>query len=71
MQWCEDMDMEPVLTVWDGKSYGGIIPAGEMQPYLVDILNELEVSTALHHPNNLHRNVEHTLSMLITADSTC
>jgi alpha-N-arabinofuranosidase len=45
MQWCEDMDMEPVLTVWDGKSYGGIIRAGEMQPYLDDILDELEVST--------------------------
>ncbi|KAL3485735.1 alpha-N-arabinofuranosidase A [Aspergillus germanicus] len=42
MQWCEDMDMEPVLTVWDGKSYGGIIPADDIQPYLVDILNELE-----------------------------
>ncbi|KAL2852547.1 alpha-N-arabinofuranosidase A [Aspergillus pseudodeflectus] len=42
MQWCEDMDMEAVLTVWDGKSYGGIIRPGEMQPYLDDILDELE-----------------------------
>ncbi|KAJ0414832.1 glycoside hydrolase superfamily [Aspergillus carlsbadensis] len=42
MQWCEDMAMEPVLTVWDGKSYGGIVSAEEMDPYLDDILNELE-----------------------------
>jgi alpha-N-arabinofuranosidase len=69
MQWCEDMDMEPVLTVWDGKSYGGIIPAGEMQPYLVDILNELEVSISTQ--TVLHRQIEHSLSVLIIADSTC
>jgi hypothetical protein len=62
------MDMEAVLTVWDGKSYGGIIPAGEMQPYLVDILNELQVS--ISYQNNLHRQIEHTLPVLITADST-
>jgi len=31
--------------VWDGKSYGGIIRAGELEPYLDDILNELEVLT--------------------------
>ncbi|KAL4901135.1 Arabinosidase A [Aspergillus multicolor] len=40
--WCEDMNMVPVLSVWDGKSYGGIVSGDDMQPYLVDILNELE-----------------------------
>ncbi|KAL4809877.1 glycoside hydrolase superfamily [Aspergillus unguis] len=40
--WCEDMGMAPVLAVWDGKSYGGIVPGDAMQPYLDDILNELE-----------------------------
>ncbi|KAL3466117.1 alpha-N-arabinofuranosidase A [Aspergillus heterothallicus] len=40
--WCEDMEMEPILTVWDGKSYGGIIAGDDIQPYLDDILHELE-----------------------------
>ncbi|KAL2867342.1 alpha-L-arabinofuranosidase A [Aspergillus lucknowensis] len=40
--WCQDMDMVPVLTVWDGKSYGGIVSGDDMHPYIDDILNELE-----------------------------
>ncbi|KAE8153093.1 glycoside hydrolase superfamily, partial [Aspergillus avenaceus] len=40
--WCEDMDMVPVLAVWDGKSYGEIVSGPELQPYLEDISNELE-----------------------------
>ncbi|PWY87393.1 alpha-L-arabinofuranosidase [Aspergillus heteromorphus CBS 117.55] len=40
--WCEDMNMEPVLAVWDGKSYGGILSGTDLQPYVDDILNELE-----------------------------
>ncbi|KAL4814667.1 Arabinosidase A [Aspergillus spinulosporus] len=40
--WCEDMDMVPVLSVWDGKSYGGIVSGEELQPYLDDIKDELE-----------------------------
>ncbi|KAL4748188.1 Arabinosidase A [Aspergillus terricola var. indicus] len=40
--WCEDMDMVPLLSVWDGKSYGGIVSGEELQPYLADIKNELE-----------------------------
>ncbi|KAL4939592.1 hypothetical protein BDV06DRAFT_214159 [Aspergillus oleicola] len=42
LYWCEDMDMEPVLSVWDGKSYGGIVPGDQMQPYLNDLLDMLE-----------------------------
>ncbi|KAL4962922.1 alpha-L-arabinofuranosidase A [Aspergillus stella-maris] len=42
LYWCEDMDMEPVLSIWDGKSYGGIVPGDQMQPYLDDTLNLLE-----------------------------
>ncbi|KAL4869846.1 hypothetical protein BDV12DRAFT_208176 [Aspergillus spectabilis] len=40
--WCEDMHMVPVLTVWDGKSYGGILSGSDMHPYLDDIMDELE-----------------------------
>ncbi|PLB53547.1 alpha-N-arabinofuranosidase A [Aspergillus steynii IBT 23096] len=40
--WCEDMGMEPVLAVWDGKSYGGILVGSDLQPYVDDIMNELE-----------------------------
>jgi alpha-N-arabinofuranosidase len=38
------MDMVPVLSVWDGKSYGGIVSGEELQPYLDDIKDELEVT---------------------------
>ncbi|KAH8424455.1 uncharacterized protein LDX57_002206 [Aspergillus melleus] len=44
--WCEDMGMEPVLAVWDGKSYGGILVGSDLQPYVDDIMNELEVGVA-------------------------
>ncbi|KAL4995142.1 glycoside hydrolase superfamily [Aspergillus recurvatus] len=40
--WCEDMHMVPLLSVWDGKSYGGIVSGEDLQPYLEDIRNELE-----------------------------
>ncbi|KAL4895282.1 glycoside hydrolase superfamily [Aspergillus ambiguus] len=40
--WCEDMGMAPVLAVWDGKSYGGILSGSDLQPYVEDIMNELE-----------------------------
>ncbi|KAL3482159.1 glycoside hydrolase superfamily [Aspergillus californicus] len=42
LTWCEDMDMTPVLTVWDGKSFGGIISGPDLHPYIDDIMNELE-----------------------------
>ncbi|KKK14377.1 hypothetical protein ARAM_000093 [Aspergillus rambellii] len=40
--WCEDLGMVPVLAVWAGKSYGGILSGDDLQPYVTDILNELE-----------------------------
>lgn len=43
MWWCEDMNMTPVLAVWDGKSYGDILSGPDLEPYVDDILNELEV----------------------------
>lgn len=44
LYWCEDMGMEPVLAVWAGLSLGGgIISGSALDPYIDDILNELEV----------------------------
>ncbi|KAJ5692309.1 glycoside hydrolase [Penicillium macrosclerotiorum] len=41
--WCEDMGMEPLLAVWDGLSLGGgIVTGSDLDPYVDDILNELE-----------------------------
>lgn len=43
MQWCIDMDMEPLLAVWSGLSLGGgVVQGSALQPYIADILNELE-----------------------------
>lgn len=45
MQWCEDMDMTPILAVWSGHDLsGGSITGDSLDPYVDDILNELEVS---------------------------
>lgn len=43
MWWSEDMNMTPVLAVWDGKSYGDILSGPDLEPFVDDILNELEV----------------------------
>ncbi|KAL2825044.1 glycoside hydrolase superfamily [Aspergillus cavernicola] len=40
--WCEDMQMIPVLSIWDGKSYGKIVSGDDLHPFLTDIMNELE-----------------------------
>jgi alpha-N-arabinofuranosidase len=46
LYWCEDMGMTPVLAVWSGLTLGGeIISGSSLDPYVEDILNELEVST--------------------------
>ncbi|RAH78090.1 glycoside hydrolase [Aspergillus japonicus CBS 114.51] len=43
LYWCEDMGMEPVLAIWAGLSLGGgIISGSALDPYIDDILNELE-----------------------------
>lgn len=43
MWWCEDMNMAPLLAVWAGKSYGDILSGPELEPFVEDIMNELEV----------------------------
>lgn len=49
--WCEDMDLEPVLGVWAGFSLGGgggtPLTGDALQPYIDDVLNELEVCCRL------------------------
>lgn len=45
MQWCEDMDMTAILAVWAGHDLsGGSITGDSLDPYVDEILNELEVS---------------------------
>ncbi|KXG53792.1 Glycoside hydrolase, superfamily [Penicillium griseofulvum] len=40
--WCEDMNMAPLLTVWSGKSYGDILSGPDLEPFVDDIMNEME-----------------------------
>ncbi|CAG7918492.1 unnamed protein product [Penicillium olsonii] len=44
--WCEDMNLSPILGVWDGFSLesGGSTPitGDALKPYVEDVLNELE-----------------------------
>ncbi|KAJ5565088.1 Glycoside hydrolase superfamily [Penicillium frequentans] len=40
--WCEDMNMTPLLALWSGKSYGGIVSGSDLHPFVDDIKNELE-----------------------------
>ncbi|KAJ6106951.1 hypothetical protein N7512_010468 [Penicillium capsulatum] len=42
MWWCEDMNMTALLGVWAGKSYGDILSGKDLEPYVDDIMNELE-----------------------------
>jgi len=44
-QWCEDLDMEPVLGVFAGYCLGngGVVPAGpKLEPYVQEALEEIE-----------------------------
>lgn len=49
LYWCEDMSLTPVLGVWAGYALdsGGSTPitGNALQPYIDDVLNELEVIT--------------------------
>ncbi|OQD82682.1 hypothetical protein PENANT_c020G11509 [Penicillium antarcticum] len=40
--WCEDMNMAPLLSLWAGKSYGDIISGPDLEPFVDDIMNEME-----------------------------
>ncbi|PGH34989.1 alpha-N-arabinofuranosidase [[Emmonsia] crescens] len=46
LYWCEDMKLTPLLTVWDGLSLGqgpgDIITGDALDPYVEDVLNEIE-----------------------------
>lgn len=45
MQWCLDMNMEPVLGVWAGLSLGDggtVVSGADLDPYVADVLAELE-----------------------------
>ncbi|OAX84665.1 hypothetical protein ACJ72_00957 [Emergomyces africanus] len=46
LYWCEDMNLTPLLTVWDGLSLGqgpgDIITGDALDPYVEDVLNEIE-----------------------------
>lgn len=37
------MNMAPLLAVWAGKSYGDILSGPDLEPFVEDIMNELEV----------------------------
>lgn len=42
-EWCEDMNLEPILGIYAGYSLGGEeISKDELQPYIDEVLNELE-----------------------------
>lgn len=43
------MDLEPILAVWDGLYLDGdILTEADLQPYVDDVLNELEFLTVIH-----------------------
>jgi alpha-N-arabinofuranosidase len=43
------MDLEPILAVWDGLYLdGNILTEADLQPYVDDVLNELEFLTVFH-----------------------
>ncbi|MFO1489253.1 MAG: alpha-L-arabinofuranosidase C-terminal domain-containing protein [Verrucomicrobiota bacterium] len=47
-EWCEDLDMEPVLAVFAGYALGrgGVVPAGPgLEPYVQEALEEIEYLT--------------------------
>jgi alpha-N-arabinofuranosidase len=43
LQWCEDMSLAPILTIWSGLTLSSEIISGTaLDPYIDDALNELE-----------------------------
>ncbi|KAH8593964.1 glycoside hydrolase superfamily [Bisporella sp. PMI_857] len=51
LQWCDDLEIEPILAVWAGLYLNGyvsppdIIPEDQLGPYVQDTLDELEFIT--------------------------
>ena len=55
MFWCEDMNLTPMLVLWSGKSYGGIVSGPDLHPYLDEIMNELEVCNEINEINEIKK----------------
>ncbi|KAJ5125069.1 uncharacterized protein N7515_008894 [Penicillium bovifimosum] len=50
MEWCDDLNMEPILAVWSGLSLSGeVVPEEELDFYVQDALNEIEFLTGSVH----------------------
>jgi alpha-N-arabinofuranosidase len=47
LEWCEDLNMQPVLAVYAGYSLKGehVNPGADLQPYIQDALDEIEYVT--------------------------
>ncbi|CAG7927753.1 unnamed protein product [Penicillium olsonii] len=46
MEWCDDLNMEPILGVWAGLALNGdVVPESELDFYVQDALNEIEFLT--------------------------
>ncbi|KAL0941459.1 alpha-L-arabinofuranosidase [Colletotrichum truncatum] len=46
LQWCDDLDMEPVLVAWSGLNFvDGPLSASDLAVYVQDTLNQLEFIT--------------------------
>jgi alpha-N-arabinofuranosidase len=47
LEWCEDLNMQPVLAVYAGYSLGGehVAPGADLKPYVQDALDEIEYVT--------------------------
>jgi alpha-L-arabinofuranosidase len=47
LEWCEDLDMNPVLAVYAGYSLRGehVNPGADLEPYVQDALDEIEYVT--------------------------
>ncbi|KAL2126830.1 hypothetical protein VTI74DRAFT_171 [Chaetomium olivicolor] len=46
MQWCEDLNLEPIVAVWDGLALDGtFIAEADLKPYVQSALDELEFLT--------------------------
>ncbi|KAJ7484528.1 glycoside hydrolase family 51 protein [Mycena latifolia] len=42
LYWCEDMEMEPFMAVWDGYSLGGTAVTGDaLQPFIAEAIEQI------------------------------
>lgn len=48
-EWCEDMNLIPILVVWDGLSLTkkrSAIQGEILEPYIQDVLDQIEVRSS-------------------------